>query len=227
MTNNTSTRRSILFVGLALALAGCLISAMRAAPNPGAPGHVSTTIAPKPPTGREYATLAAGCFWSMEAIFKQLKGVDKVDPGYAGGKVVKPSYDQVCTGKTGHAEAINITFDPKVISYKDLVRVLLTVRNPTTVDKQGNDEGPQYRSVIFYRNEDQRKDANEVIQKITEERLWRQPIVTKVTPFSNFFRAEEEHIDYYHLNPDNPYCANVIAPEIKEFREKFASKLKH
>ncbi len=174
----------------------------------------------------EKATFAAGCFWSMEAIFKQLKGVTKVEPGYSGGTLKNPSYEQVEYGNTGHAETVDITFDPKVISYEDLLEVLLTVRNPTTLDKQGPDEGPQYRSVIFYHDAAQQKAANEVIARFTANKVWTDPIVTKVEPFSAFYRAEEYHLDYYNKHPDQPYCANVVAPEIKEFQEKFKDKLK-
>lgn len=192
-----------------------------------APGYSYTSPPTTPqPAGRETATFAAGCFWSMEAIFKQLKGVDRVEPGYAGGKLANPSYEQVETGNTGHAETVNITFDPKVISYRDLLHVLLTVRNPTTLNKQGPDEGPQYRSVIFYRNDEQKKAAQEVIQEVTKAHAWNAPIVTPVTPFSNFYRAEDYHLNYYNLHPNEPYCRYVIAPEIKEFRARFKSKLK-
>lgn len=189
-----------------------------------------TVVLPKTPVqipkDRQVATFAAGCFWSMEAIFKQLKGVDSVTPGYAGGRVVNPSYEKVETATTGHAEAIRLVFDPKVISYSDLLDVLLTVRNPTTLNKQGPDEGPQYRSVIFYHNEEQRKAANEAIRKTGASRIWKGRIVTPVEPFSNFYTAEKYHFDYYNQHPDEGYCSGVIAPEIKEFREKFKSKLK-
>ena len=178
------------------------------------------------PAGREKATFAAGCFWSMEAIFKQLQGVDKAEPGYAGGKLANPSYNQVETGETGHAETLNITYNPKVISYRDLLTVLLTVRNPTTPNKQGPDEGPQYRSVIFYRSEAQKQAALETIQKINAAHLWKDPIVTEVQPFTHFYRAEDYHLDYYNRHPDQPYCESVIAPEIAEFRAKFRAKLK-
>ncbi len=178
------------------------------------------------PKGRQVATFAAGCFWSMEAIFKQLKGVDSAMPGYAGGRVVKPSYEQVESATTGHAEALRIVFDPKVISYSDLLDVLLTVRNPTTLNKQGPDEGPQYRSVIFYHNEAQRVAANEAIRKTGAARIWKGKIVTPVTPFANFYTAEDYHFDYYNQHPDQPYCKGVIAPEIEEFHAKFKSKLK-
>jgi peptide-methionine (S)-S-oxide reductase len=175
---------------------------------------------------KETATFAAGCFWSMEAIFKQLKGVYGVEPGYAGGKLAHPSYQQVETGTTGYAESLNIVFDPKVITYRDLLDVLLTVRDPTSVNRQGNDEGPQYRSIIFYRSDEQRRDAKEMIAKFNAAHVWQRPIVTEVQPFTNFWRAEDYHFDYYRLHPDEPYCRTVVAPEIAEFRAKFKAKLK-
>ncbi len=174
----------------------------------------------------EQATFAAGCFWSMEAIFKQLKGVQKVVPGYAGGGVARPSYEQVETGTTGHAETLNITFDPRILSYRDLLKVLLTVRNPTTPNKQGPDEGPQYRSIIFYRTPQQKQAATAAIRQITAARIWKAPIVTAVKPFTNFYAAEDYHQDYYRQHPNEPYCRFVVAPEIKEFRARFARLLK-
>ena len=216
------SRRGFFVYALTAALLGSLGVASLAAPIPGR----ERASAHKAGPAREVATFASGCFWSMEAIFKQLKGVEKAEPGYAGGKLVKPSYEQVETGTTGHAESLNIVFDPKVITYRDLLEVLLSSRNPTTPNKQGPDEGPQYRSLIFYRNEAQHKAATEVIQKFTHERVWPNPIVTEVVPFTNFYRAEEYHFNYYNLHPDERYCRYVIAPEIAEFRAKFKSKLK-
>ncbi len=221
MMHTKQPRRAFLVATLTAALMSGVAAASFAAPGgpPAAPK--------KPTTGtREVATFAAGCFWSMEAIFKQLKGVDKAEPGYAGGKVAKPSYEQVETGTTGHAEALNIVFDPKVITYRDLLEVLLTVRDPTTPNKQGPDEGPQYRFIIFTRSEEQRKTAVEMIQKINKEHVWANPIVSEVLPFTNFYRAEDYHFDYYRLHPDERYCRYVIAPEIAEFRAKFKAKLK-
>jgi peptide-methionine (S)-S-oxide reductase len=212
-------RRAFLFSLPAAALAVSLVRVIGAAPP-------SSPATPRPSAGKETATLAAGCFWSMEAIFKQLKGVEKAEPGYAGGKVARPSYEQVESGDTGHAETVNVTFDPQVISYRDLLQVLLTVRNPTTRNRQGPDEGPQYRSVIFYRNEEQHRAAVETIRKITAAHLWPRPIVTAVTPFTNFYRAENYHLDYYRRHPNEPYCRYVIAPEIAEFRARFKTKLK-
>lgn len=179
-----------------------------------------------PAKGQEVATFAAGCFWSMEAIFEDLKGVSSVEPGYAGGKVKNPTYEQVCGSRTGHAETVDIIFDPKQISYKNLVEIMLTMRDPTTLDSQGPDFGPQYRSVIFYRNEAQKKDAEAMIQEITKKGTWKDPIVTKVEPFKNFYVAEDYHRDYFAKNPNAGYCQAVIAPEIKELKEKFGTKVK-
>lgn len=179
-----------------------------------------------PPQGREMATFAAGCFWSMEAIFKQLKGVDKVDPGYAGGNVPHPSYEQVETGETGYAEAVNITFDPKVVSYRQLLQVLLIARDPTTMNRQGPDQGTNYRSEIFYRDADQETQAKQAIEQVDASHFWHDPIVTTVSPFTNFYRAEGYHLNYYALHPYEPYCQNVIAPEIARFRRLFAAALK-
>lgn len=207
----------------ALALTICSLAAAGAS---AAPDTKSGGAKPGVKATQETATFAAGCFWSMEAIFKQLKGVVSATPGYAGGKQPHPSYEQVETGTTGHAESLNIVYDPKVISYRDLLEVLLTMRDPTTRNRQGNDVGPQYRSIIFYRSEEQRKDAKEMIARFNAAKVWARPIVTEIQPFSQFYRAEDYHFDYYRLHPDEGYCRSVIAPEIAEFRTKFKSKLK-
>ena len=223
-----SEKRGLFFSAFGVTVLGFLILAgMNAYGRAGqkTTGTTKAVTAPAP-KGRETATFAAGCFWSMEAIFKQLKGVDSAVPGYSGGTLVGPSYEQVETGRTGYAESLNITYDPKVISYRDLLRVLMTVRDPTTKDKQGNDEGPQYRSIIFYRSDAQKQTALQAIKEMNAAHTWRNPIVTEVKPFSKFYRAEDYHIDYYALNPGNPYCSGVIAPEIAEFREKFKPLLK-
>lgn len=194
---------------------GALIGAAQAAP------------APAPSTkGKQVATLAEGCFWSAEAIFKQLKGVDDVEPGYAGGHTANPTYDDVCTGDTGHAETVQVTFDPKVLSYADLLRVYFTADDPTTLNRQGPDDGTQYRSVIFYHNDQQKKTAQAVMAQITAEHLWPNPIVTQVVPYTKFYPAEEHHRNYYNLHPDESYCKFEIAPKIANFRAKFPDKLK-
>lgn len=180
----------------------------------------------KIPASREVATLAAGCFWSMEAMYKQLKGVEKVVPGYAGGWVKNPSYDQVCDKKTGHAESVQITYDPKTISYRELLQVQLIATDPTTRDRQGNDEGPEYRSAIFAQDAEQTKIAQQAIREVNASRVWKRPIVTTIEPFSNFYTAEKEHFNYYELHPKAPYCAEVIAPKIAHFRQSFKAKLK-
>lgn len=214
---------TFIFTILGFLLFAGLNASSRAAQRNAKPTQAVIAPAPK---GRETATFAAGCFWSMEAIFKQLKGVDKAEPGYAGGTAVSPSYEDVETGTTGYAETLNITYDPKVISYRDLLRVLLTVRDPTSKDRQGNDTGPQYRSVIFYRNAAQKQAAAQAIAQMNAAHTWPAPIVTEVKPFTKFYRAEDYHMDYYNLHPNEGYCAGVIAPEIAEFREKFKPLLK-
>ena len=181
---------------------------------------------PNVPKGKEVATLAGGCFWSMEAIYQQLKGVEKVESGYAGGHKDRPTYEEVGTSTTGHAESLQIIFDPKVISYGDLIAVLLTLRDPTTRNKQGPDEGPQYRSAIFYHNAAQQKQAQDVIRKINASKIWNAPIVTEVTPFSNFYRAEDYHMNYYQLNAGQSYCTIMIAPKLADLRKKFPNLVK-
>jgi len=178
------------------------------------------------PQGKEVATLAAGCFWSMEAIFEQLKGVESVEPGYAGGTVANPSYEKVCSETTGHAETVNITFDPKQISYSELLRIMLTMRDPTTLNRQGPDEGESYRSVIFTHNKKQQETAQAMLREIAASKIWRAPLVTPVTPFVNFYRAEDYHRDYYRLHPKAGYSEAVIAPKIVHLREKFSDKVK-
>ena len=174
----------------------------------------------------QVATLAGGCFWCLEAVFDELKGVESVESGYSGGHVQAPSYAQVCDGDTGHAEVVRVTFDPEVLSYKDLLTVFFTIHDPTTLNRQGNDVGTQYRSAIFYHDEEQKKTAEEVIREITAENIWDSPIVTEVTPFNQFYMAEEYHQEYFKHNPFQGYCRVVIAPKVSKFRHKFAEKLK-
>jgi peptide-methionine (S)-S-oxide reductase len=174
----------------------------------------------------ETATLAAGCFWCIEAVLDDLKGVEDVLSGYAGGHTENPTYRQVCDGNTGHAEVAQIKFDPSVISFKDVLRVFFSVHDPTTLNRQGNDVGTQYRSAIFYHNDQQRQDAEDVIKEITEEGVYDDPIVTEVTPFEKFWPAEDYHQEYFANNASQPYCAAVVAPKVAKFRQKFVSKLK-
>jgi peptide-methionine (S)-S-oxide reductase len=174
----------------------------------------------------ETITLGGGCFWCTEAVFEQLKGVTKVESGYSGGTVINPSYEQVCSGRTGHAEVSQITFDPKVISLKQILEVFFTVHDPTTMNRQGNDVGTQYRSVIFYRNDEQKAIAQAVIKEIDLEKIWHGKIVTELAPFKAFYKAEDYHQEYYRLHGEAPYCQVVIDPKVAKFRKKFQSLLK-
>jgi peptide-methionine (S)-S-oxide reductase len=188
----------------------------------GANAMSQTTNNPSP---KETITLGGGCFWCTEAVFEQLKGVEKVESGYSGGTVPNPTYEQVCGGDTGHAEVSQVTFDPKVISVKDILGVFFTVHNPTTLNRQGNDVGAQYRSVIFYRNAEQKAAALQAIKDIAAAKIWDGPIVTEVTPFKVFYRAEDYHQEYFRLHGSQPYCQFIIAPKVAKFREHFRSLL--
>jgi peptide-methionine (S)-S-oxide reductase len=174
----------------------------------------------------EVATLAGGCFWCLEAAFGQLKGVERVQSGYSGGHVPSPSYEDVCTGTTGHAEVVQITFDPQVVPFRDLLHVFFTIHDPTTPDRQGGDVGTQYRSAIFYHTPEQKAEAERVIAELEAEKVWDDPIVTQVTPFEKFYPAEEYHRDYYRRNPDQGYCRAVIAPKVAKVRKLYLDKLK-
>lgn len=172
------------------------------------------------------ATLGGGCFWCLEAVFQQLRGVTEVQPGYAGGHVPNPTYEQVCTGTTGHAEVVQITFDPDVITYQELLDVFFSIHDPTTPDRQGDDVGPQYRSIILYHDDEQRRIAEEVIRELEQSGAWSDPIVTQVVPLEAFYPAEEYHKDYFRRNPERAYCRLVIAPKVEKFRRRFSDKLK-
>lgn len=172
------------------------------------------------------ATLGGGCFWCLEAVFSDLEGVRRVVPGYAGGTTVNPSYEQVCTGETGHAEVVQITFDPNRISFADLLTVFFSIHDPTTPNRQGEDVGSQYRSVIFYHSPEQEQIARAVIKALDDEGIWEAPIVTEVVPFEVFYPAEDYHKDYFSRNPFQPYCQMVMAPKVRQFRRRFLSKLK-
>ncbi|MFN8390847.1 MAG: peptide-methionine (S)-S-oxide reductase MsrA [Bdellovibrionota bacterium] len=174
----------------------------------------------------ETAVVAGGCFWCMEATFQRLKGVKQVVSGYAGGTVANPTYEQVSSGKTGHAEAVQITFDSAQISYDDLLKVFFHLHDPTTLNRQGADVGTQYRSAIFYQNDEQKQAAERVKQAITQEKLWSDPIVTEISPLNVFYKAEDYHQNYYNRNPSQHYCSIVIAPKIKKLEKEFADKLK-
>ena len=174
----------------------------------------------------QQATLAGGCFWCLEAVYVELRGVSKVVSGYAGGSVRNPSYREVCGGRTGHAEVVQVTFDPGVVSYRELLEVFFTIHDPTTLNRQGADVGTQYRSAIFYHDEEQRQTATAVIGEITAAKLWPNPIVTQVAPLDLFYPAEDYHQDYFANNPMQPYCQVVVAPKVAKFRKHYFEKLK-
>jgi peptide-methionine (S)-S-oxide reductase len=175
---------------------------------------------------REVATLAGGCFWCLEAVFEQLDGVDAVDSGYSGGTVANPSYREVCGGRTGHAEVVQISFDPERISYRELLEFFFAFHDPTTLNRQGADVGTQYRSAIFTHSDAQAATAREVIEQLTRDGAFDSPIVTVVEPFKTFYRAEDYHQGYFRQNGDQPYCRVVIAPKMQKLREKYRAKLK-
>ncbi|HEX6304071.1 MAG TPA: peptide-methionine (S)-S-oxide reductase MsrA [Anaerolineales bacterium] len=174
----------------------------------------------------QVATLGGGCFWCLEPLYADLQGVKDVVVGYSGGSVPDPSYEQVCTGRTGHAEVVQVTFDPETVSFREILEVFFAIHDPTTPNRQGADVGPQYRSAIFYHDDDQRRVAEEVIQELEEEDIWGKPIVTEVSPIKEFYEAEEYHQEYYQKNPNQGYCRVVIAPKVSKFRQKYQSKLK-
>jgi peptide-methionine (S)-S-oxide reductase len=176
--------------------------------------------------GRELATLGGGCFWCLEAVFKDLKGVESVVSGYAGGHVDHPSYEQVCGRRTGHAEVVQISFDPAVVSYRDLLDVFFTIHDPTTRDRQGADVGPQYRSIILYHSPEQKTAAEQAIANLDAKGVWHAPIVTEVVPLERFYPGEAYHQDYFEQNPRQSYCQMVIAPKVAKFRKEFLAKLK-
>ncbi|NWF67976.1 MAG: peptide-methionine (S)-S-oxide reductase MsrA [Chloroflexi bacterium] len=174
----------------------------------------------------EIATLGGGCFWCLEAVYDDLKGVLEVESGYAGGHVVNPSYEQVCTGRTGHAEVVRIEYDPSVVSFKDLLDVFFTIHDPTTLNRQGADVGPQYRSVIFYHTPEQKRIAEETIAEVNASGLWKDKLVTEVTAINSYTRAEDYHQEYFAHNPYQGYCRVVIAPKVAKFRKQYLERLK-
>jgi len=175
---------------------------------------------------REVATLAGGCFWCLEAVFEQLQGVERVVSGYAGGAPANPTYKQVCTGTTGHAEVVQITFDPAVLSYRDLLEIFFAFHDPTTLNRQGHDQGTQYRSAIFFHSPEQKRDADEVITELTRLNVFDDPIVTEVSPMTTFYPAEDYHQGYYRENAEQPYCRATITPKVAKLRAKYGPRLK-
>ena len=174
----------------------------------------------------ETATLAGGCFWCLEAVFEQLEGVERVVSGYAGGSVAHPSYEQVCSGSTGHAEAVQITFDPDVLSFRELLEFFFAFHDPTTLNRQGHDAGTQYRSAIFYHSPEQKQTAEQLIAELGTQGLFDDPIVTEVAPLSEFFPAEGYHQGYFRANPNQPYCRATITPKVTKLRQKYSARLK-
>jgi peptide-methionine (S)-S-oxide reductase len=174
----------------------------------------------------EVAVLGGGCFWCLEAVYQQMEGVLSVVSGYMGGRRPEPTYQQVSSGATGHVEVVQVTFDSTITSYREILEVFFAIHDPTTRDRQGNDAGTQYRSVIFYTSDEQRITAEQAIRELDAEHVWTDPIVTEVLPAATFYRAEDYHQDYFRSNPNQPYCAFVVAPKARKFREKFAHKLK-
>ncbi len=179
-----------------------------------------------PPTRSEVATLGGGCFWCLEAVFAELRGVSGVESGFSGGSAHDATYERVCGGRTGHAEVVQVTFDPSIVSFGDLLEVFFTIHDPTTLDRQGADAGTQYRSVVFYDSPSQKATANEVIAHLTVAKVWDDPIVTQVAPFQAFYKAEDYHQQYFERNGNAPYCRIVIAPKVAKFREKFLDQLR-
>lgn len=194
-------------------------------PNTANTTKPSTTMDTNTP-GMDTAIFGAGCFWCVEAVFQQLKGVEKVESGYSGGKVANPTYREVCSGLTGHAEVTRIIFDPKVISFADLLAAFWESHDPTTLNRQGADEGTQYRSVIFYRNQKQQEEAEFYKKKLNESGAFEGPIVTEISPYKAFYKAEDYHQNYYNQNGEQPYCQIVIRPKVEKFKKAFANKLK-
>lgn len=174
----------------------------------------------------ETATLAGGCFWCTEAVYKELKGISDIKPGYSGGHVKNPAYREVCNGTTGHAEVIQITFDPEVVSFSEILEVFFMTHDPTTLNRQGNDVGTQYRSAVFYHNDEQKQTAEKVIRLFAQEKVYDRPIVTEVTAFDKFYVAEDYHFNYFARNKNEPYCQYVVAPKVEKFKKIFKEKMK-
>lgn len=175
---------------------------------------------------REVATLAGGCFWCLEAVYDELRGVEDVQNGYAGGSVPNPSYEQVCTGRTGHAEVVQITYDPQQVSFRDLLDVFFTIHDPTTPNRQGADVGTQYRSAIFFHSPEQRETAEAVMRDVADQGLFDDPLVTQLEPLDRFFPAEAYHQNFFRNNPGQPYCRVVVSPKVAKFRQKFAHRMR-
>jgi len=177
-------------------------------------------------TNLQTATLAGGCFWCLEAVFDEIKGVQSVESGYSGGSTTNPTYRDVCSGMTGHAEVVQVKFDPEIVSYRDLLNVFFAIHDPTTLNRQGADMGTQYRSAIFYHDDMQKETAESLIKELNEQDIWNRSIITEVTPFEKFYMAEDYHQEYFANNPYQPYCIAVVAPKVVKFRKHFLDMLK-
>jgi peptide-methionine (S)-S-oxide reductase len=177
-------------------------------------------------SNHEVATLAGGCFWCLEAVFDEMKGIESVESGYMGGQMANPTYEQVCGGRTGHAEVVQVTFDPAIVSFREILQVFFVIHDPTTRDRQGNDVGTQYRSAIFYHSPEQRAAADEVVAELTRGKLFDAPIVTEIAAASTFYPAEGYHQEYFARNSSQPYCQYVVAPKVAKFRKHFLDRLK-
>jgi peptide-methionine (S)-S-oxide reductase len=189
-------------------------------------GQSQTNTTATAPGSTEVTTLAGGCFWCLEAVYDQLKGVISVESGYSNGKTINPNYRDVCSGTTGHAEVVQLTFDPSVVSFRELLEIFFTIHDPTTLNRQGADVGTQYRSAIFYHTPEQEQVAREVINELNQAKLWNNPIVTEVTPIANYTVAEDYHQEYFENNAGQPYCQVVVAPKVAKFRKHYFEKLK-
>ena len=187
---------------------------------------MTQTPSTRPPAGKEMTTLGGGCFWCLEAVFDGLQGVESVESGYTGGRIANPTYQQVCDGGTGHAEVVRVTFDPRTISFKEILEVFFAIHDPTTLNRQGNDAGTQYRSAIFYHTPAQQAAAEQAIATLTAKKAFSDPIVTEVAPAQTFYVAEEYHQEYFANNGYQPYCQYVVAPKVAKFRKKFAQRVK-
>ena len=208
-----SLRIALITLGLALGSVGTPVARAQASP-------------PSKPAAAAKATFAGGCFWCLEAVFDEIKGVHSVESGYAGGHVDNPSYRAVCNGDTGHAEVVQVHFDPSVVSYRNLLNVFFAIHDPTTLNRQGADVGTQYRSAIFYHDEEQKRAAEELIRELNAQKIWDNPIVTQVEKLDKFFMAEDYHQEYFARNPYQPYCMAVVAPKVSKFRKHFLELLK-
>lgn len=220
MNANMNIRSALLLIVILFSFASCSRSTGQNAEN-------NLDMSTNTTEGIEIATLGAGCFWCVEAQFKMLEGVIDVVSGYSGGQIKNPSYKEVCTGRTGHAEVCQITFDPKVISYGEVLQAFWQAHDPTQLNRQGNDIGTQYRSAIFYHSEEQKKIAEEQISKLNAENVFGSPVVTEVTAYSVFYKAEDYHQDYFELNGNEPYCSMVVRPKVEKFKKVFKDRLKN